>query len=257
MAVTRYSYLPRISQAFREQPIRRTASPGIAPTASIPKRFWISVSGPNPPVAGGSLGRQLREGARTAQLALEAEASVLTREHLPTDAEIAGQLRKLKRSPVLGDSRSITVAHYSSLIPLASPRKIYEQFVANPAEVFRGTGMRLRPEPTQLRSGTRFMMEDHSIPPIWFPVEVTLDPAKNAITFHTLDGHPLRGTNKFEFKNHGAGVEVVQTSDFQGSSPLTTLGMNLTHALDHQHHFWEQVHAGLFQRNAPFQSEAA
>jgi hypothetical protein len=62
----------------------------------------------------------------------------------------------------------------------------------------------------------------------------------------TLDGHPLRGTNRFVFEGDGeGGTRVRQYSAFQGSSPATTVGRVLMNPIERQHDIWRSVHAHL------------
>jgi hypothetical protein len=93
------------------------------------------------------------------------------------------------------------------------------------------------------------MLQAGGTPPLWMPIQVHLDPAKNAIHITTLDGHPFRGVNDFQFVSDGKGGTVIdQKSAFQGSSDLIkTAGSS---QLDQQHQTWEGVHDFLYTQCA-------
>ena len=45
-------------------------------------------------------------------------------------------------------------------------------------------------------------------PPVWAPVEVKVDPEARQLSFNTLEGHPLRGTNVFRFSDSEEGTQL-------------------------------------------------
>lgn len=231
------------------------AQPGKAPA---PQDFSFELTGCKTPVAGGNFITQMRQGWKTSKFAMEAVRSIATRHQTPSDAEVKRYLAKVSKTPVIGGEKKTSVATYRSTVANTTGEELYRLFVKDPNEVFRGTTLALRPAVTELKDGMRLMMEDQAIPPLWLPVEVKLEPAKNTVTFHTMDGHALRGTNAFTFTTLPDGsTEVLQVSRFQGSSQLTTVGTSLLDALDHQHSFWESVHARFDEIVAPLDEEEA
>lgn len=232
------------------------AAPAAAPAArnlANPNGFSVQVSGRNPPVAGGNWFEQLLQGWKTANIFDDAARSVSSGGRTPADSEVCDYLAGASLTPLKGDKGSQTIATYRSVVPAASPQQLFMLFTGNPEEVFKGTGMKLRPEAPRLRDGMKLMFQDQGPPAVWLPVQVRLSSDNRQISFHTLDGHPLRGSNTFNFKSAGPGkVMIEQVSHFQASSSLSSIGMSMTNALDYQHDFWKRVHDGFYARMAPF-----
>jgi len=217
-----------------------------------PNGFKYELTGHAPPVAAGSLPRQIFEGWKTAGLSVKAMESVQSHHRFPSDARVSERLAGMSFTPLLGDPKTVTVATYASRVPGASGRELYDAFVADPGSFLKGGHLAARPAPTAgLKDGMRLMMEDQSFPPLWMPVQVKLDPKNQSVTFHTLTGHALRGFNRFTFKSDGEGNAVVdQLSRFQGSSALTTIGSTLIDAMNHQHDTWKGVHNAIYDLKA-------
>jgi hypothetical protein len=219
----------------------------------VPNGFQISTSGAFPPKAAGSFFGKLHQAALTAENSLKAEESIVTGGSSPSDADVRSQLAGLH---ALTPYKSVELTHadYSSSIPGSDPRAVFQTFVNNPAQVFAAGGLTVRPAVSQLQDGQRLMLQASGTPPLWMPIEVHLDPENSAIHITTLDGHPFRGTNDFQFGSDGhGGTRVIQRSAFQGSSELIkTAG---TSQLNEQHDTWRGVHAFLYQqcanRNVP------
>lgn len=150
-----------------------------------------------------------------------------------------------RNAPIPGEPTA--TADYTSQ-SCAPPEKLFQAFLQSPDKAFGAADLTLHPNPRSLTNGARFFIEDRTGPvPIWAPVEVKIDYAQRTITFTTLDGHPIRGVNRFEFKSDGAGgSRVKQHSEFQGSSALpTAVGVHVLGALDRQHEIWQGVHGHL------------
>ena len=208
----------------------------------IDNGFNIALSGGDP-VATGSFLNQTKQGLITADLGLRAGMSIVSGGRLPPDFVKNALLRSLDRIPPI-EGQPTAKAVYTSHAKCA-PKTAYDQFVKNPGELFGAAGLKLRPPVTELKDGARTFIEDKGPPPVWAPVEFKLDPKNNKVTVTTLDGHPLRGTNEFHFKSDGkGGTNFVQTSHFQGSSPLVELGKK-TGAIDRQHGIWEAIHQNI------------
>ncbi|MGQ0508716.1 MAG: SRPBCC family protein [Myxococcaceae bacterium] len=167
------------------------------------------------------------------------------------DALAARSLNSLDRNPPLANEpaeRSL----YTSNIPGADPRTAYEYFVNHPNELFQAAGIQVFPSTSAFTQGGRVMLEEPGVtPPVWAPIEVELDEKNNRVRIHTLDGHPLRGTNEFTFSDDGqGGTNVTEKSDFQESSfvanhagaAMSKLGKD---PIERQHEIWNNVHAHL------------
>ena len=161
------------------------------------------------------------------------------------DAYARQHLRFLNASPpIQGAPTSLT--DYTSSIPGVSPEKVYAYFVRNPGAVFESAGIQVRPATGALTDGAKLFLEEKGPPPVWAPITVSLEPGKNTLHITTLDGHPLRGTNRFVFQDDGqGGTRLRQYSAFQGSSPATEVGMKLMDPIERQHGIWRSVHAHL------------
>lgn len=229
-------------------------APASTPRALVnPNAFSVQTAGRVPPVAGGNWFEQIIQGWKTANLFDDAARSVSSGGQSPSDEAVRGKLQGASATPIKGPASSQTIATYRSVVPAASPQQLFMLFTGNPDEVFKNTGLKLRPEVPRLKDGMRLMMEDQGPPAVWMPVQVRLGSDSKSITFQTLEGHPLRGTNTFTFKSAGPGkVMIEQEARFQASSSLASIGMSMIDALDYQHAFWKRVHDGFYARLAPF-----
>ncbi|MGQ0504939.1 MAG: hypothetical protein ACT4TC_06425 [Myxococcaceae bacterium] len=215
---------------------------------TVPNQFTMRiVHGPVPPNAG-SFFTQTKQAAIMAGLTSCAKLSVSNQGHKPSDFAVAELLRSLRPTSVLPSDGNALI-EYRSVVPRKSPDQVYKMFVNQPAATLGKVGLKIRPATRALVDGAKLMLEDASmLGGVWFPVQVRLDSAKKAITFQTLDGHPLRGTNTFRFdSDRAAGTRIVQTSAFQSSSGISEFGTKLSNVLDHQHSVWEQLHASLYR----------
>ncbi len=222
------------------------------PKHAVGNHFEMRLGGEPTPAAAGTFLGQVRQAVTLAELALRADESILTLGYRPSDFAVNAKLRSLDLTPIIGDK--VSTAQYISTIPDRSPGLVFSRLVDNPVGTFAAAGLKIRGGATKLEDGARIMLQDaRSIPPLWFPVEVNVDRANMKVTFHSLDGHPLRGHNEFrvvrDFEN--AGAKIIQTSRFQASSQLTALGTRLGIGLDHQHNVWRNMHGGLFKALAP------
>lgn len=218
-----------------------------AQAATVPSNnFQATLTGPNPPKTGGGFFTQLGQANELRKLAGMASEHLDSGGQSPSNTVVEAKLRSLDRLP-LDRNEQVTRAVYSSAVPNASPRDLFNQFVANPGEVFGAAGLKLVPAGEPLRQGGRMMIEDAGPPAAWMPVEVTIDFAKREIRFDTLSGHPLRGDNSFSFQDDGkGGARVVQTSHYQFSSLASKLGSGIIGGGEKQHDTWKAVHAHLF-----------
>jgi hypothetical protein len=233
-------------------PVQALTSPALQRGPQVGNDFKVSVQGQNPPVAAGGALSQLKQGVLTAHLAASAAKSAVSGGRLPGDFLVQAQLRALGRTGTVAPASSISRIDYSSRIAHAPPRQVYADFVENPERVLGAAGLKVRPGVERLENGMRLMLENTGMPPMWLPVEVELRPESSTIHFHTLDGHMWRGTNSFTFAPDGqGGTRVAQQAHFQGSSPLSSVGVSLMGASERQHTGWEKVHAALFTRSRP------
>ncbi len=210
--------------------------------------FAFTLGGTFPPQVAGSLQEQVRQGLLTATQAEAATASLLLGGGAMVDAYARGHLQALLPSPPLpGQPTSLT--DYTSSIPGAKPEAVFEYFVQNPAAIFGAAGIVVRPAVSQLADGASLFLEERGPPPVWAPITVHLDPTTRSVHITTLDGHPLRGTNRFVFEEDGqGGTSVRQFSAFQGSSPATVVGLKLLDPIERQHDIWRQVHGHLYEK---------
>lgn len=210
--------------------------------------FQIQTSGPFPPKAAGSFFGKLHQAQMTAANSLKAEESIATHGSSPSDASVRSQLSGLHTLPI-DPGTAVTHADYTSDIPGATPEQAYQAFINDPAAAFGAGGLTVRPATGPLHDGDRLMLQASGTPPLWMPIEVHLDPANHAIHIATLDGHPFRGDNNFEFKSDGkGGTTIAQTSEFQGSSQLIDVAGEAQ--LEQQHETWRGVHAYLYDQLA-------
>ena len=209
--------------------------------------FRVALSGLQPPVSAGGFFTQLKEAAATAKLSVEAAESVASGGHMPSDLSVEAKLDSLSPTPLTEEAGKTTVADYFSQIPNATPQQAYDYFVKNPNAVFGAGDLKVRPAMSELKDGARVMLEQPGTPSVWFPIEVHLDPAQHRINIETLEGHPLRGTNSFQFDSDGhGGTHVNQYTSYQLSSKAVQLGMTSAD-LQRQHSTWNKVHENLFE----------
>lgn len=219
--------------------------PRSGPRAGADNGFDFAIGGAFPPRPMGNLAEQTRQLGLTASQSQAAAASRWMRDGAAVDAAARAHLQGLSASPpIQGAPTSLT--DYTSAIPGVAPEVAYEYFVRNPAAVFGAAGLVLRPATATLRDGARLFLEEQGIPPVWAPITVRLEPEANTVHITTLDGHPLRGTNRFIFQDDGqGGTRLRQYSAFQGSSPATSVGLALMDPIERQHDIWRSVHGHL------------
>jgi len=219
--------------------------PRSGPRKGADNGFDFAIGGAFPPKPMGNLAEQTKQMGLTATQSQAAAASQLMGDSAVVDAYARTHLRFLDPSPpIQGAPTSLT--DYTSAIPGVAPRVAYEYFVRNPAAVFESAGIVLRPATATLRDGARLFLEEKGLPPVWAPITVRLEPEKHTVHLTTLDGHPLRGTNRFVFQDDGqGGTRLRQYSAFQGSSPATEVGMRLMDPIERQHAIWRGVHGHL------------
>ncbi|WIG96800.1 hypothetical protein [Myxococcus sp. SDU36] len=232
-------------------PALQVPGPRSGPRTGADNQFDFGVGGAFPPKPTGNLMEQVRQGALTAAQSEAAAASRLMGDSAAVDGYARLHLDHLKPSPpITGAPTSLT--DYTSSIPDVAPAQAYAYFVRHPAAVFEAAGIRVRPATAALVDGAKLFLEEKGFPPVWAPITVRLEPAANTLHITTLDGHPLRGTNRFVFDEDGAGgTQVRQYSAFQGSSPATSVGMTLMDPIERQHDIWRAVHAHLHDTLRP------
>ncbi|WP_426751590.1 hypothetical protein [Myxococcus sp. Y35] len=236
---------PYRGPSLARQPELAVPGPRSGPRTGADNQFDFGVGGAFPPKPTGNLMEQLRQGALTAAQSEAAAASMVMGDNAAVDAYARVHLDQLKPSPPIpGAPTSLT--DYTSTIPGVAPEQVYAYFVRHPAAVFEAAGIRIRPATAVLADGAKLFLEEKGLPPVWAPITVRLEPGANTLHITTLDGHPLRGTNRFVFEGDGeGGTQVRQYSAFQGSSPATTLGMKLMDPIERQHDIWREVHGHL------------
>lgn len=219
--------------------------PRSGPMAGAGNKFDYAIGGSFPPKPTGNLAQQTKQLMLTGMQSEAATASLLIGGGAPLDAYARQHLRHLDASPpIQGAPTSLT--DYTSAIPGVAPEKAYAYFVRNPGAVFESAGIQVRPAVKSLTDGAKLFLEEKGPPPVWAPITVHLEPEKNTVHITTLDGHPLRGTNRFVFQDDGqGGTRLRQYSAFQGSSPATEVGMKLMDPIERQHDIWRSVHAHL------------
>lgn len=213
--------------------------------------FDFAVGGAFPPQPTGNLREQAKQGAFTVAQSEAAAASQLLGGGAAVDAYARQHLRVLDPSPpIAGAPTSLT--DYTSAIPGVPAEEAYTAFVRNPQALFGAAGISLRPATATLADGAKLFLEEKGLPPVWAPIQVRLDPEHRTVHITTLDGHPLRGTNRFVFDDDGqGGTRLRQYSAFQGSSPATTVGLKLMDPIERQHEIWRDVHARLHDMLRP------
>ena len=213
--------------------------------------FVTRLGGRNPPVAAGGFLTQIKQAKALAGLSLSAAESVATKGSHPPDFSVKAKLNALSPMPITDDASKVTHADYFSQISGVKPEQAFDYVVNNPNAVFGASGLKVRPETAQLKDGARLMLEQAGTPSVWFPIEVRLDKTRGQINIQTLDGHPLRGTNQFNFQSDGqGGTRINQLTTYQLSSKAVELGMGQKD-LERQHSTWENVHQHIFEHFHP------
>jgi hypothetical protein len=209
------------------------------------------VGGAFPPRPTGNLREQLKQAGLTAAHSQAAAASLLLGSRAAMDDFARGHLLMLQASPpIQGAPTSLT--DYTSRIPGVAPEAVYAYFVKHPGPVFESAGIQLRPSVQAMRDGSQLFLEEKGPPPVWAGITVRLEPKAHTVHITTLDGHPLRGTNRFVFEDDGeGGTRLRQYSAFQGSSPATWVGLKLMDPIERQHDIWRSVHAHLHDSLRP------
>ncbi|RKH11745.1 hypothetical protein D7V97_10400 [Corallococcus sp. CA053C] len=207
--------------------------------------FDFGVGGAFPPRPAGSLREQVKQGALLMAQTEAAAVSVTLDGGAAMDAYAREHLRHLEPSPPLAGAPT-SLTDYTSTIPGVSSKEAYASFVSNPEMLFGAAGIFMRPAVSALTDGARLFLEEQGPPPVWAPITVKLDAAQRTVHITTLDGHPLRGTNRFVFDDDGTGgTRIRQYSAFQGSSPATSVGLALMDPIERQHDIWRSVHGQL------------
>ena len=219
--------------------------PRSGPKTGANNRFDFAIGGAFPPQPTGNLAEQMKQAGLTGVQSNAAAASMVMGDSVIVDGYARQHLRLLNPSPpIQGAPTSLT--DYTSAIPGVAPEAVYAYFVRNPGAVFEAAGLLVRPSVGTLTDGAKLFLEEKGMPPVWAPITVRLEPESNTLHITTLDGHPLRGTNRFVFEGDGeGGTRVRQYSAFQGSSPATTVGRVLMNPIERQHDIWRSVHAHL------------
>lgn len=238
-------------EVFRGGPPAAVPGPRCSPRAGEGNGFDFAVGGMFPPRPMGSLREQAKQAGLTAAQSNAAAYSLLLGDSAAVDAYARGHLRLLQPSPpILGAPTSLT--DYTSTIPGVAPGAAWAYFVRHPGPVFESAGIRLRPAARTLEDGARLFLEEAGPPPVWAPITIHLEPLARMVHLTTLDGHPLRGTNRFVFEDDGrGGTRLRQYSAFQGSSPATTVGLKLLDPIERQHDIWRSVHGHLHDTLRP------
>ncbi|MCP3105322.1 hypothetical protein LZ198_41300 [Myxococcus sp. K15C18031901] len=219
--------------------------PRCGPRAGEGSGFDFAVGGSFPPRPTGNLREQMRQGAFTLAQSEAATASLVMRGGAAVDGYARGHLKMLEPNPPIhGAPTSLT--DYTSSMPGVTPEAAFHYFVKNPGPVFASAGIRLKPETATLTDRAKVFLEEKGPPPVWAPVTFRLEPEASTVHITTLDGHPLRGTNRFVFEDdRQGGTRLRQYSAFQGSSPATSVGLKLMDPIERQHDIWRSVHGHL------------
>ncbi|MGA9521900.1 MAG: DUF1990 family protein [Myxococcaceae bacterium] len=165
-------------------------------------------------------------------------------------------LDELRAMPPLPGSTSEHV-EYTSTLNDVTPEQAFRYFLDHPNDYFGAANITLYPPTPALADGARLFLQEPGVtPPVWAPVEVSVDEKARTVSFTTLDGHPLRGTNAFTFSESGNGTRMAQVSDFQLSSMASDLGgramkkgaelgLPVNEPIARQHEIWQLVHANV------------
>lgn len=221
-----------------------------------PNGFDLGINGPDPLLATGGTHDQ-QESQRDTMIALATLAlgSYISGHtpgtpRVPSDGQVGDVLADLDTNPPIGtDGTDVTHAVYQSTIPNATPEEAYAHFVNNPEQVFGAGAMEIRPPTDSLQDGGRYMLEIGGPVPTWLPVEIRLDPANNAVTINTLDGHVLRGEQTFTFTSDcNGGAVLTQDARFQSSGVLPEELQQLTSISQGQHEGWQEAHREIYEQ---------
>lgn len=232
-------------EVFRGAPPAAVPGPRSGPRTGEDNGFDFAVGGAFPPRPTGNLREQMKQAGLTAAQSQAAAASLLLGSSGAMDDFARGHLLLLNPSPPI-EGAPTSLTDYTSRIPGVAPEVAWAYFVKNPGPVFESAGLQPRPALRSLRDGGQLFLEEKGPPPVWAPITVRLEPQALTVHITTLDGHPLRGTNRFVFEDDGeGGTRLRQYSAFQGSSPATTVGLKLMDPIERQHDIWRSVHAHL------------
>jgi hypothetical protein len=221
-----------------------------------PNGFELGLHGPDPLLeVGGTHDQQEYQRDKLIELSGMAAVSYTTGHtpftpRFPTDGMVQGVLDGLAPNPPIGaDGVDVTRAVYQSHIPNATPQQAYDHFVNNPGQVLSAGGMEIRPPAQRLEDGGRYALEIGGPVPAWLPVEIKLDPAQQAVTIKTLDGHVLRGEQTFTFTDDCQGGTVLtQDARFQASSRLPDELQELANISGGQHRTWQNAHREIYEQ---------
>lgn len=251
-------FFPPQNPTCRPPPHANPDDPGLTRSTSVekgPNGFALGIEGPDPNLAtGGTHDQQEAQRDTTVALALAALGSYTTGHtglpRTPSDANVATILTRLDTNPPIGeDGDEVTRGVYQSEIPNLTAEQGYEHFVGNPNEVFNAGGMEIRPPTDRLVDGGRYMLEIGTPVPTWLPVEIRLNPAGNAVTINTLDGHVLRGEQTFTFTDDcNGGTVLTQDARFQASSVLPEEIQQIASIADGQHATWQEAHREIYEQ---------
>lgn len=207
------------------------------------------------PVAVGSAPQQAKQAAAMTEWTVIAAREAA---RLPTDVETHMMLAAV--SPTPPDLKGPTeYVNYTSTLKGVSAQDAFDYFVKNPAEWFGASGITLHPPVKELTDGARVALAEPGVtPPVFAPIEIHVDRAARTVDITTLDGHPLRGVNRFTFEQNANGdSELHQSSAFQLSSFAAEQGSavmskaaragvpGLKDAIERQHEIWQRAHANV------------
>ena len=209
--------------------------------------FGYTATNIDPIPVGGTAWQQTVQGAMMVGLADDAVQHSVSGGRLPPDFLLRAILKNHEPTPPIATD-PIATTDYTSTIPGVCPREAYATFVNDPTGVFGAAGLDIRPPVNRLTNGAKLFLHDGGPPPVFAPIQVELDPANNTVRITTLDGHPLRGTNNFQFTSDGnGGTRILQESTFQLSSMAGKIG-ELLGAVNRQHEIWQSVHQQIFDQ---------
>jgi hypothetical protein len=196
--------------------------------------------------ARGSVPAQLWSGTVFAQQSAMAAVHLASGGRFPAREDVQATLGSLRLQGV-DPGAPLTTADYESHVKGVSPEALFGALVKDPGRFFQAAGLAARPGLEGLRHGARFFLEDKGPPPVWAPVEVSLDAEARRVRLSCLEGHPLRGHNEFHLQPDGqGGTRVVQHSAFQGGFlPVTALGAHVLGMEERQKEIWRAVHGEL------------
>jgi hypothetical protein len=207
------------------------------------------------PVAVGSPAEQAKQAAIMTEWTVVAAREAAG---LPTEFEAKTLLKYVDPTPP--DLKGQTeFANYSSTMKGVTPQDAFDYFVKNPTAWFGASGITLHPPVKELTDGARVALAEPGVtPPVFAPIEIHIDREARTINITTLDGHPLRGVNRFSFEANAQGdCELHQSSAFQLSSFAAEQGSavmskaakagvpGMKDAIQRQHEIWERAHANI------------